>query len=87
MTASITANTGVAVPEIDMKLVVAVLADELGLKRLVLEGGPTVNGSFVSAGLVGEISLLILPLVDGRGEHPDHSRSERKPGRRPLIFR
>jgi riboflavin biosynthesis pyrimidine reductase len=56
--------------EIDLELVLAVLADELGLKRLVVEGGPTVSGSFVSAGLVDEISLLILPLVDGRGEHP-----------------
>jgi riboflavin biosynthesis pyrimidine reductase len=56
--------------EIDLELVLAVLADDLGLKRLVVEGGPTVSGSFVSAGLVDEISLLILPLVDGRGEHP-----------------
>lgn len=56
--------------EIDLKLVVAVLADELGLKRVVVEGGPTVSGSFVNAGLVDEISVLLLPVVDGRGEHP-----------------
>lgn len=56
--------------EIDLTLVLAVLADELGLKCIVVEGGPTLCGSFVSGGLVDEISLLILPLVDGRGENP-----------------
>ena len=34
------------------------------------EGGPNVSGSFVNAGLVDEVSVLILPLIDGRGEHP-----------------
>jgi riboflavin biosynthesis pyrimidine reductase len=56
--------------EVDLALVIAILADELGVKRIVVEGGPTVSGSFVNAGLVDEISVLILPLVDGRGEHP-----------------
>lgn len=56
--------------EIELERVVAILADELGLKRLIIEGGPTVSGSFINAGLVDEVSMLILPLVDGRGEHP-----------------
>jgi riboflavin biosynthesis pyrimidine reductase len=56
--------------DIDLGLVVAILADELGRKRIVVEGGPTVSGSFVDAGLVDEVSVLILPIVDGRGEHP-----------------
>jgi riboflavin biosynthesis pyrimidine reductase len=56
--------------EIDLARVVAILAGELGLKRLIVEGGPSVSGSFVHAGLVDEVSVLILPLVDGRGEHP-----------------
>jgi riboflavin biosynthesis pyrimidine reductase len=55
---------------IDLERVVTVLAEELGLKRIVVEGGPTVSGSFVNAGLVDEISVLVLPIVDGRGEHP-----------------
>lgn len=46
------------------------IGDELGIERLVVEGGPHVSGSFVNAGLVDEISVLLLPLVDGRGEHP-----------------
>ena len=56
--------------QIDLARVVAILASELGVKRLIVEGGPTLSGSFVNAGLVDEVSVLILPLVDGRGEHP-----------------
>lgn len=56
--------------EIDLAHVVQTLADELGAKRLIVEGGPHVSGSFVEAGLVDEISVLILPLIDGRGAHP-----------------
>jgi riboflavin biosynthesis pyrimidine reductase len=56
--------------DIDLARVVQLLADELGAKRLVVEGGPHVSGSFVNAGLVDEVSVLILPLVDGRGHHP-----------------
>jgi riboflavin biosynthesis pyrimidine reductase len=56
--------------EIDLHKVVAVLSSELQCKRLIVEGGPHVSGSFVNAGLVDEISVLMLPLIDGRGEHP-----------------
>ena len=56
--------------DIDLARVVAILADELGTKRLIVEGGPHVSGSFVNAGLVDEISVLVLPLIDGRGAHP-----------------
>lgn len=56
--------------EIDLARVVQTLADELGAARLIVEGGPHVSGAFVNAGLVDEISVLILPLIDGRGEHP-----------------
>ena len=56
--------------EIDLARVVATLGDELGAKRLIVEGGPHVSGSFVAAGLVDEVSVLILPLIDGRGAHP-----------------
>jgi riboflavin biosynthesis pyrimidine reductase len=56
--------------DIDLSHVLQILADEFGTKRLVVEGGPHVSGSFVNAGLVDEVSVLILPLIDGRGEHP-----------------
>lgn len=56
--------------DIDLNIVVEVLASELGRKRLIVEGGPHVSGSFLNAGLVDEVSVLLLPLIDGRGEHP-----------------
>ncbi|WP_110948083.1 RibD family protein [Pseudomonas bohemica] len=56
--------------DIDLKQVIDILGKELGCKRLIVEGGPHVSGSFVNAGLVDEVSVLILPLVDGRGDHP-----------------
>ncbi|MGV6397243.1 dihydrofolate reductase family protein [Pseudomonas caspiana] len=56
--------------DIDLAQVIEVLASELGRKRLIVEGGPHVSGSFLNAGLVDEVSVLLLPLIDGRGEHP-----------------
>ncbi len=55
---------------IDLHEVVETLGRELGTKRLIVEGGPSVSGSFVNAGLVDEVSVVILPLIDGRGAHP-----------------
>ncbi|SAL22421.1 5-amino-6-(5-phosphoribosylamino)uracil reductase [Caballeronia sordidicola] len=56
--------------DIDLDHVVQTLAQELGVKKLIVEGGSHVSGAFVNAGLVDEVSVLILPLVDGRSEHP-----------------
>jgi len=56
--------------EIDLAHVVKVLNEELGAQRLIVEGGPHVSGTFVDAGLVDEVSVVILPLIDGRGDHP-----------------
>jgi riboflavin biosynthesis pyrimidine reductase len=50
---------------IDLALALELLNRELGITRLLLEGGGTVNGSFLRAGLVDELSLLIEPAVDG----------------------
>ncbi|NKJ49194.1 pyrimidine reductase [Burkholderia sp. SG-MS1] len=55
---------------IDLDQVMQTLARELGVKKLIVEGGSHVSGAFVNAGLVDEVSVLILPLVDGRSEHP-----------------
>ena len=42
-----------------------ILNRELGIERLLLEGGGGSNGSFLRAGLIDEISLAICPAVDG----------------------
>jgi riboflavin biosynthesis pyrimidine reductase len=41
------------------------LGRELGIKRLLLEGGGNVNGSMLAAGVVDELSLLDAPSLDG----------------------
>ncbi|CAN7606091.1 dihydrofolate reductase family protein [Caballeronia sp. LjRoot34] len=56
--------------DIDLAAVVNTLERELGVKKLIVEGGSHVSGAFVNAGLVDEVSVLIMPLVDGRSEHP-----------------
>jgi riboflavin biosynthesis pyrimidine reductase len=56
--------------ELDLGLALEVLNRELGLERLLLEGGGGSNGSFLRAGLIDEISLAICPAVDGAKDAP-----------------
>lgn len=55
-----------AQPQLDLAAMLDTLDRELGIKRLLLEGGAGINGSFLAAGLIDEISLLIAPTLDGR---------------------
>jgi len=73
--------------EIDLAQVVEVLASELGRKRLIVEGGPHVSGSFLNAGLVDEVSVLLLPLIDGRGEHPASFEVSAQVWRQPAYLK
>lgn len=56
--------------EIDLAAVMDTLGRDLGIKRLLLEGGGGVNGSVLNAGLVDEIVQFVLPLTDGRADAP-----------------
>lgn len=51
--------------ELDLGLALEILNRELGIERLLLEGGGGSNGSFLRAGLIDEISVAICPAVDG----------------------
>ena len=51
--------------ELDLGLILEILNRELGVKRLLLEGGGGANGAFLRAGLVDELSLVLCPAVDG----------------------
>jgi len=51
--------------QLDLGRALAILNEELGIKRLELNGGGVTNGSFLRAGLIDEISLAICPAVDG----------------------
>ena len=62
--------------ELDLPLLLETLNRELGVKRLLLEGGGRANGSFLRAGLVDELSLTIVPAVDGAKGAPHVFDSE-----------
>ena len=62
--------------ELDLSLLLETLNRELGIKRLLLEGGGKANGSFLRAGLVDELSLAIVPAVDGAKGAPHVFDSE-----------
>jgi 2,5-diamino-6-(ribosylamino)-4(3H)-pyrimidinone 5'-phosphate reductase len=50
---------------IDLSRVLAKLRTVFGIRRLLLEGGGKINGSFLAAGLIDELSILIAPVADG----------------------
>src|SRR5260370_6276825 len=51
--------------EIDLAAALETLNRELGIERLLLEGGGGANGALLRAGLVDELSLGVCPVVDG----------------------
>ena len=73
--------------QLDLGLVLEVLNRELGLERLLLEGGGGSNGSFLRAGLIDEISLAICPAVDGAKAAPNIFDSSDKDADTPAPIR
>ena len=51
---------------VDLVQAVNLLGEHFGIRTLLLEGGGHINGAFLEAGLVDELSLLIAPGVDAR---------------------
>jgi riboflavin biosynthesis pyrimidine reductase len=51
--------------DIDLTAMLDVLAREFGIKHLVVEGGAATNGTFLAAGLVDELRVLVAPAIDG----------------------
>lgn len=56
--------------EIDLALALEKIADPLGVTTLMLEGGGRINGSMMRAGLIDDVSVLVVPVVDGRTGTP-----------------
>lgn len=50
---------------IDLRRVLAKLRTAFGIRKLLLEGGGKINGSFLAADLIDELSVLIAPVADG----------------------
>lgn len=51
--------------KVDLAKVLEKLRREFGIKRLLLEGGGGINGSFLDADLIDELSILVGPVADG----------------------
>ncbi len=51
---------------VDLVRAVTVLRKQFGIKTLLLEGGGHINGGFLQARLIDELSLLVVPGIDGR---------------------
>lgn len=50
---------------IDLPVVLEKLARRFGIKRLLLEGGGKINGTFLAADVIDELSILVAPVADG----------------------
>lgn len=50
---------------IDLPVVLRKLRAHFGVRRLLLEGGGKLDGSFLTAGVIDELSLLVAPVADG----------------------
>lgn len=56
--------------QIDLHRAMAILHDEFGVERLAVVGGGKINGGFLNAGLIDEVSVMIAPGIDGRIGQP-----------------
>jgi riboflavin biosynthesis pyrimidine reductase len=50
---------------LDLAAALDTLNRDLAIKRLLLEGGGLINGSFLRAGLIDELSMVVCPAIDG----------------------
>ena len=51
--------------DIDLALALEKIGTVFGVRTLLLEGGGSINGAMLLAGLIDELSLLIAPVADG----------------------
>ena len=55
---------------IDLARAAEILAEEFGVERMAVVGGSAINTSFLDAGLLDEVSILMGTGIDGRGGMP-----------------
>lgn len=70
---------------VDLKHAMEILTNEFNVDRLAIVGGGKINGGFLDAGLIDEISILIGAGADGRSNQP--SLFDGRPeSRRPVAL-
>lgn len=62
--------------EMDLPTALEKLYTLFGIERLLLEGGSIINGAFLRAGAVDELSLVVAPVVAAAGDKPLFMGSE-----------
>jgi riboflavin biosynthesis pyrimidine reductase len=78
-------NEGVGSKDGELRYAMNVLGETFGLKSLLLQGGGITNGSFLKAGLIDEISLLVYPGIDGLAGSPSIFEYMGTPDERPAA--
>lgn len=71
--------------ELDLELVLKKLNKLFGIKRVRIDGGGHVNGSFLKAGLIDEFSLVLAPIADGTIGAPTVFEAEEGYGKRKAT--
>ena len=51
---------------VDLPRAMDILNTEFGIERVALVGGGNINGAFLDAGLIDEISMVYGPIIDAR---------------------
>lgn len=54
----------------DLGVALETLSEVFGMNLILLEGGAIINGAFLKAGLIDELSLMIYPGIDGLSGMP-----------------
>ena len=73
--------------QLDCRLAAEKLKALFKIETLMLSGGGFINWSFLQAGLVDELSLVIAPLADGENQTPTlFERSDFLPASAPVEF-
>ena len=67
---------------VDVRVACRKIGSKLGLRKLLLEGGGVFNGAMLKAGLIDEISQVVVPVVDGGAGVPSLFDI---PGRAPRM--
>ncbi|MDQ8153077.1 MAG: dihydrofolate reductase family protein [Gemmatimonadota bacterium] len=52
--------------DVDLALTLEKIGVRFGVRTVMLEGGGGINGGFLRAGLIDELSVLVAPVADGR---------------------
>lgn len=52
----------------DLRSAMQTLAEAFGVERLSLQGGGIIDGAFLEAGLIDELSLVVYPGIDGSAD-------------------